>query len=282
MTVIRSPLRYPGGKSKLFPFMADLIARNSLYNCTYREPYAGGAGLALNLLFAGYAKSIILNDIDPAIYSFWWAVINRNSEFQRKVHDIKFNIDEWHNQKAIWLSPKSSNELELGFAAYYLNRTNRSGIIEGAGPIGGYAQSGTYKMDARFSLDDQLTMLQLIGSAKDRISVKNEDALSFISSNCGREPELTYLDPPYYIKGQRLYRNYYNHSDHEAIARLMKSYLRHWLVSYDDVDEIRQLYSWRTPVSLVLQYSAGPTVSGKEVMFLSEGLSYDAGLLRAA
>ena len=272
MTVVRSPLRYPGGKAKLFPFIAELIEANGLHNCSYKEPYAGGAGLALNLLFSGFAKSIHLNDVDPALFSFWWSVVHRNREFQARVKNIVFSIDEWHAQKEIWSSPDTSSELDLGFATYYLNRTNRSGIIEGAGPIGGYDQNGPYKMDARFSMSEQLTIINLIGTASNVIEVSNYDAINYISEKTGGDLELVYLDPPYYIKGQRLYRNSYSHDDHKAIADLMKSRTGNWMVSYDDVEEIRSLYEWSEPITIFLQYSAGPVMLGKEVLFLSDGL----------
>jgi DNA adenine methylase len=272
MSIVKSPLRYPGGKAKLFPFVAGLISNHQLYSCVYREPYAGGGGLALNLLFGGFCKSIALNDVDPAIYSFWWSVVHRTEEFCRRVNHIEFSMDEWHRQKDVWSHPHLSSELDLGFATYYLNRTNRSGIIEGAGPIGGYNQKGTYKMDARFSIHDQLTIIGQIGRARDFISVSNLDAAAFIRSGPSSPAveEFTYLDPPYYVKGQRLYRNWYNHDDHVSIADLIREHPGFWMVSYDDVPQIRDIYAWAEPITISLQYSAGPITIGKEVIYLSD------------
>lgn len=282
MTVTKSPLRYPGGKAKLFPFVAKLISDHKLFSCVYREPYAGGAGLALNLLFSGFCRSIALNDLDPAIYSFWWSVVHKNDEFCKRVRNIVFSIEEWRRQKDIWSCPGSASEVDLGFATYYLNRTNRSGIIDGAGPIGGYDQTGPYKMDARFSMADQLSTLKQIGEASRFIEVTNVDALTYVDEHLREGEEVVYLDPPYYIKGQRLYRNAYSHEDHLAISRIMKGHNGYWIVSYDDVPEIRDMYRWAEPISLTLQYSAGPVVLGQEVVFLSDRFDASSIEQRAA
>lgn len=279
--VVRSPLRYPGGKARLFPFVANLISQNSLFDCDYAEPFAGGAGLALNLLFAGFCNSISLNDLDPAIFCFWHSVTERNDAFCELVEGITFSIDEWYTQREKWESHEKCSPLELGFAAYYLNRTNRSGIIEGAGPIGGYKQLGNYRMDARFSMGEQLSILKAIGSAASAINVTNLDAVTFIKKRDRREPQFLYLDPPYYVKGQRLYRNSYAHNDHVEIAELVRQFRGNWMVSYDDVIEIRDIYSWSQPLEIQLQYSAGPVAMGKEVIFLCDRLRENQRLAAA-
>ncbi len=146
--MIVSPLRYPGGKAKIYPFFVQLLRQNSLLGCEYQEPYAGGAGLALRLLTTGVVSNVAINDIDPAIYAFWNSVLFKSESFCDLIDSTAITIEEWHKQKAIWSASKSSG-LRLGFAAYFLNRTNRSGIIDGAGPIGGYVQTGSWKIDVR-------------------------------------------------------------------------------------------------------------------------------------
>lgn len=281
MTVIQSPLRYPGGKSKLFPLLTEVIRENSLFNCIYREPYAGGAGLALNLLRSGFVSRISLNDFDLAIYSFWKACLESNDEFVGRIESVKLNIDEWHKQKEIWKDPEKYSTFELGFATYYLNRTNRSGIIEGAGPIGGYNQSGAYKIDARFNISNQIRNLRYINDMKNYIDVSFVDAAQYISNHID-SGDLIYLDPPYYVKGRKLYRNSYNHSDHELISDIVRRSHGNWMVSYDDVEQIRKIYGWSTPATLVLDYSAGQRALGREVLYFSPALTWPSSLDRAA
>lgn len=281
MTVISSPLRYPGGKSKLFPFFADLITKNNLYGGHYREPYAGGAGLALNLLASGFVSHIHLNDLDPAIYSFWHAALHQNAAFCDLIASTPITIGEWHKQKNIWRDLRSRSTLELGFATYFLNRTNRSGIIEGAGPVGGYKQEGDLKLDARFDKISSIRRIRQLNGLKDGITLTNLDALVYLRSHIDSD-DLIYLDPPYYVKGQRLYKNFYCHEDHREIAELVQNSGGRWIVSYDDVSEIRTLYHHSKALQLTLRYTAAKSSEGREVVFVSPRLDVEMGVLKVA
>lgn len=268
-----SPLRYPGGKSKLFEYFTHIIRANNLFDCMYCEPYAGGAGLALRLLSSGFVGSISLNDIDESIYAFWNAVIQNPTEFCALIESVPITIDEWHRQKAIWSSKDMSDSLTLGFSAFYLNRTNRSGIIEGAGPIGGYSQVSKWKLDARFNRRQQIQNISAIANYRDQIKISNVDALDFISSRFEEPRTFCYLDPPYYIKGSKLYRNSYGHTDHvEIMKRLAENREATWVVSYDDVPQIREIYAGFQPISYALNYSAGSNGTGREVIYFSDSL----------
>jgi DNA adenine methylase len=269
-----SPLRYPGGKAKLFPFFAGLIQQNNLFGCTYFEPYAGGAGLALKLLSGGFVQKIVLNDLDEAVWSFWHSALEHNDELCRLIATVPLTIDEWRKQRAIWDSKDLSDPLSLGFATFFLNRTNRSGIIEGAGPIGGYAQNGQWRIDARFDAEKQAESIRTLLPFRSRIEMSNLDALDFIDSCLNTPNSLTYLDPPYYVKGSKLYRNSYVHSDHVNIMQAMEK-VRHanWVVSYDDVSQIREIYEGFDPITYNLNYSAGRKSVGSEVIYLSDSLA---------
>lgn len=265
-----SPLRYPGGKSKLYRFFCELINANGLYNCDYCEPYAGGAGLAIKLLASGFVQKISLNDIDPGIYAFWEAVLRQADDFCDLIEHTPITVEEWHRQKSIWRNSDATDLLQLGFATYFLNRTSRSGIIENAGPIGGYKQDGTWKIDARFTKKNQILNIQFLSRFKDQIEVHNEDALSYVRRKLTKKKSLVYLDPPYYVKGSKLYKNFYEHADHEKIASLLrKNRDKQWVLSYDDVPQIRELYPDFVPITYALNYSAGKQAVGREVIYLS-------------
>jgi len=281
VSLVSSPLRYPGGKAKLFPFFAGLIEANNLFGCEYREPYAGGAGLALNLLAGGFVSRIHLNDIDPGIFAFWRTATRSAEALCSLVSAAQISIDEWYRQREIWRRPDRHSEIELGFATLYLNRANRSGIIEGAGPVGGYHQSGALRLDARFNKRTVIERIQLVRELAERISVTNLDALDYIQSSVG-DGDLIYLDPPYYVRGQRLYKNFYNHEDHQRISERVRGLIGNWVVSYDDVVPIRALYEWATPLQLTLRYTAGNSAVGREVVFVSPSLRVDATELRVA
>lgn len=228
----------------------------------------------MQLLETGFVDRVIINDIDPAIFSFWRAVLNTSDQFCQLLHDTPITVEEWHRQSAIWKDGPSQGELKLGFATYFLNRTNRSGIIAGAGPIGGYSQSGNWKIDARLVKEKQIANLKRLARNADRIEVSNEDAIPFIERSAGAENALLYLDPPYFVKGRKLYTNFYEADDHAAIASLMVKHRgARWVVSYDDVPEIRALYSAFDPIAYSLQYSAGRAGIGAEVMYVSDALA---------
>lgn len=272
-----SPLRYPGGKAKMYDFFCELIAANGLLSYNYAEPYAGGAGLAIKLLANGFVRSIALNDIDPAIVGFWRSVLYNTDSFCQKLDDTPITIDEWRRQSAIVKSPNGRSDLEIGFAAYFLNRTNRSGIIEGAGPIGGYAQAGEWKLDVRLKKPAQIANIRSLSRLRDRITISCEDAPIFIKQQFARDDTFVYLDPPYYVKGRKLYKNFYRHQDHAEIARLLgRNEQKCWVVSYDDVLEIREIYGPRQPISYSLNYSAGKKGTGREVMYMSETMKLPA------
>ncbi|WP_082222116.1 DNA adenine methylase [Mesorhizobium loti] len=283
--MLASPLRYPGGKAKLFNLFANLLQHNRIVDCHYCEPYAGGAGLALKLLSTGLVERISLNDVDDSIWAFWVSALTYNREMCRLTETATLTIDEWHRQREIWRTKDTSDPLALGFATFYLNRTNRSGIIEGAGPVGGYAQAGIWRLDARFDRDKQSASIRALAPFQSRIAVSRLDALDFLATSLTDPAALTYLDPPYYVKGSKLYRNAYVHNDHVAVKNAVDNYREsRWIVSYDAVTPILDIYSGFEPIFYSLHYSAGSVGVGKEVIYLSDSLSMPvvAGFTRRA
>lgn len=271
--MITSPLRYPGGKAKLALPVAELIRLNGLFSNIYCEPYAGGAGLAIKLLTDGFVPRIKLNDVDDAIYSFWRAVFDETDEFCSLIDSCNLTVEEWRNQREIY---QSSNDhgIRLGFAAFYLNRTSRSGIIEGSGPIGGIAQEGDWRIDARFNRATLIDNIRNLAKFRDQVDIYCLDALEFLDLVLPDDECFVYLDPPYYVKGRKLYKNFYTHDDHVSIRDKLEEFAgSKWIVSYDDVKAIREIYEPRTPLNYQLNYSAGPISKGAEVMFASDEIA---------
>jgi DNA adenine methylase len=269
-----TPLRYPGGKGKLTPYLKLIFEKNNLQDGHYIEPYAGGAGIALNLLFEGYASHIHLNDLNTSVFGFWHSVINNSEELCKKIHDVKITIDEWNKQKAILSHPSNHSLIDVGFSTFFLNRTNRSGILLG-GVIGGKKQEGVWKLDARFNKVDLIRRIEKIALLKDHIRLYNLDATEVIKNVLPTLPQkaLVYLDPPYYVKGQGLYQNHYQHSDHVIIANLVKDKINQpWIVSYDHTKEIDQMYKGCPKICYGINYSAQNRYEGAEVMFFSNDL----------
>lgn len=268
-----SPLRYPGGKAPFAPFIAKVMGINGLAGGHYLEPYAGGAGVALDLLFSGRASHIHINDADPAIYSFWASVTQQPSDLLDLLESTPITIDEWFKWRSVLRGECPASLLEKGFATLFMNRTNRSGILK-AGVIGGKNQSGNYKLDARFKKDVVAGRIRKIAEYANNITVYCEDSLQLLKRCSEFLPlqSLIYLDPPYYVKGEGLYRNYYQHDDHVAIAQTIQrdEFLWPWVVSYDNTKEICDMYSLSRSLRYGLNYTAQRRYVGNEVMFFSK------------
>lgn len=270
-----SPLRYPGGKAPFAPFISEVMRQNGLIGGHYLEPYAGGAGVALELLFHGHASHIHINDVDPAVYAFWVSVTKHSHALLNLLESTPITIEEWFKWRAVLRSDAKSSMVEKGFATLFMNRTNRSGILK-AGVIGGQNQDGEYKLDARFKKDVVAARIQKIAKHARNISVYCEDSLQLLK-RCREflsKQSLIYLDPPYYVKGKGLYRNYYGHDDHVAIANKLQqeSFGWPWVVSYDNTEEICAMYQFSQSLSYGLNYTAQRRYVGNEVMFFSQSL----------
>jgi len=267
-----SPLRYPGGKTSLLPFFEKIIEDHDLEKITYIEPFAGGAGAALALLLSGKVGRIVINDLDRAIYAFWKSSIFSSAKFIKKIKKTPVTVSEWKKQKAIYNDPKA-NLFDLGFATFFLNRTNTSGILDG-GLIGGLKQKSKYKIDARFNKDVLTERIQQIALYKDKISIFNKDGLQLIGEYLNKKNAFIYLDPPYFEKGATLYLNHYKKEDHEALAnKLNNSPDAFWLLTYDNKKEIKSLYPDRKIVNFSLNYNAYESRKGREVMILSDAFA---------
>jgi len=266
-----SPLRYPGGKNRLANFIGIAIQNLGIPNCTYIEPFAGGAGVALSLLLSGTVENIVINDYDKAIYSLWRAVKQEPSALIQKILDTPITIDEWHKQKNIYQT-STVYSLDLAFATLFLNRTNRSGILN-AGPIGGYSQSGDWKLDVRFDKEAIISKIAAIAEHKKNITVYNKDIISLLrnyAADWGNNI-FFYFDPPYYKKGQKLYKNFFTHYDHQRIRDvIVQEIVSPWIITYDDVPEIESLYEGFTIQRFDLTYSAANKGTASELIIFSD------------
>jgi DNA adenine methylase len=252
--------------------MANLIAqirsKNGLGTSRIVEPFAGGAGASLNLLFREEVPRVHLNDADPAIHDFWWAITNQTTRFLRRLNDTPLTIAEWCKQRDLYKDKSGRvSRSARGFATFYLNRTNRSGIVMNGGPIGGHSQAGKWKLDARFNKAELSRRIESIAANKDRISLSCEDGRSTLT-RLSDSSTFFFIDPPYFEKGGLLYLNSLDPRYHEQLATQLRS-MRNtaWVTTYDDCPQIRRLYDgWATVRPFGLQYAAATRRKGQEVL----------------
>lgn len=269
-----SPLRYPGGKNKLSAFIAKICMDNDI-NGHYVEPYSGGASVALFLLIEGYVNEITINDKDRSIYAFWHSVLYNTEVLCDLINDVEVTMPEWYEQKYIQENKDCADLLSLGFSTFFLNRTNRSGIIRG-GVMGGLRQNGNYLMDCRFNKEDLISRIKAIANHKDRIRLYNLDAvdlIDMIEDKATDDNVVFYFDPPYYYKASTLYMNHYGFENHKIVSDRIKSIQNvKWIVSYDNVPEIQELYDGCDKKEFSFKHSAYKSRVGEEILFFSDGI----------
>jgi len=254
----------------MYATVRHIIETNHLRGCHYVEPFAGGAGIAVRLLLDGVVNEITINDYDIAIYSFWHSIVHDTADFIHLIERTPITINEWYRQKDIYTNTDMHTALELGFATFFLNRTNRSGILN-AGPIGGFSQNGNYTVDCRFNKLRLTELIKKIAEQKDYINISNIDAKNLIDTfEC--KGSFFFIDPPYFNKGKKLYANYFEYSDHEELAQIIESALENtpWIITYDICDEIRNIYSNRIAETLLLKYSLQSKKKASEFMFYNK------------
>ncbi len=267
-----TPLRYPGGKTKLYGFVKRILQSNNMLGHVYCEPFAGGAGLALKLLLKNDVSRIIINDADPAIYAVWNAVLNNPNELCRFIDDIPVTVDEWEHQKAIYFNAGNGSEIDLACATLFLNRTNVSGVITG-GVIGGKKQTGKYKIDARFNKEDIKKKIKTISEQRNRIDLYNLDVLDFMNKIFAeREDIFVNFDPPYVNKGGQLYKNAFTNDDHRILRDHIRKFNKKWIVTYDICELIEGLYSEFRGGKISIYYSANDVRKAEEFVFYSNDL----------
>lgn len=269
-----SPLRYPGGKSRISTFLEDVILLNNLEGCALYELYAGGAGASLNVLLSGICDKIVLNDLDTHIYSFWKSILDEHEDFIKLIEQTPIDLPNWNQQREVYFSPEQYSSIEVGFSTFFLNRCNRSGILQ-AGPIGGMNQTGNYKIDVRFNKKNLIRRIELISSRRESIEVCNKESIRFLEEifNKNDERSFLFLDPPYYVQGENLYYNFYNDDDHNKLSQLLKAHQSsNWFLTYDNSERIKALYEDCRIAYLPMTYTLQTKTKTKEVMVFSENL----------
>jgi DNA adenine methylase len=270
-----TPLRYPGGKGRISSFIEDIILLNNLDGCTLYELYAGGAGASINLLFTGLCKNIVLNDLDFHIYAFWHSILYDTENFVRLIHETEINVESWRQQKEIYDNYEKYEIVKVGFSTFFLNRANRSGILYKAGPIGGFDQTGNFKIDVRFNKSDLITRIERIANKKNQIEIFNSESKSLLKKIFRRQKQkkLIFLDPPYYVQGENLYMNFYEDNDHAELCKILTKYRsENWVLTYDNCDRINDLYDHFRRTHLTMSYTLQSKRTSKEVAIFSDNL----------
>lgn len=273
-----TPLRYPGGKRRLASAIKQLLGENGLTDVQYVEPFAGGAAVALTLLLDEYASSVHINDLSRPVFAFWHSVLNETADLCRRIELAEVTMGEWRAQRVVYDNRETADLADLGFAALFLNRTNRSGIIDG-GVIGGKNQTGAWGIDARFNKKALIQRIQRIGRYNSRITLYQSDALNFTTDTLPGLGKNTFAfyDPPYIDSGEDLYLNLYQLDDHRRLARAVKRLKQPWVMTYDISAIKHGILPRNRSILYGLKYTTQGRYEGREVMFLSDKVKLPQG-----
>lgn len=284
-----SPLRYPGGKGKYVPILEQLMEKNGIENPIYIEAFAGGSGAAIRLLLNGSVNRVVLNDKDPLLVNFWLVVLTKSEKLIGKIKSTRVCITEWRRQREILRNSQlmiANGSVKLAFAYLYLNRCNRSGLM-GSGPIGGEDQTGDYKINARFNKRLLIERIKRIRAVADKIEFHQMDAIDFLREKVSdpnyikKESALLFLDPPYYFVGRDMYKHYFSDSDHQDLARFLNAWEGpKWIMSYDNVAQVSQLYQGKQRKLFKTSYSVHSARKEKELFVGSSNIDLSSSLFR--
>jgi len=270
-----SPLRYPGGKAKMGPFLERLIECQLKRPTVYAEPFAGGAGAAFHLLAQGTVKRIALNDLNDGIAAFWSAVFFETERLVAAVETAQPSLRAWYQQREIYLDDRAE-PFDRGFATFFLNRTNRSGIL-GARPIGGMDQVGTWKIDARFNRTKLVDRINYLATFRSKVSVSQLNGEDFLRKlDADRATTLFYVDPPYLKQGEDLYLANMTYRDHLDLARTLQRLKSPWVLTYDHDDRIPdELYAGLPCATFFVSHTAARQHIGKEYLVVPRSVRVD-------
>lgn len=246
-----SPLRYPGGKARMTQWLLGVLDNN---RCTrmdaeiWVEPFAGGAGAGLTALENGTVSETWLVEAHPAVAAFWQSVVEDNEAMARRIEAVVPTLalfEEAREMVAAGLTGEGVNRLDLGVAAFIVNRCSRSGmVLPNVGPIGGKSQTGRYTIAARWngpSLAERLRRIGLYGSKLKIITGDGIEHLEHLPGSGIEDEMFLFVDPPYIGVGNRLYAQGMQKSDHDRLAAALKA-LPFWVLTYDAHPDVLGLY----------------------------------------
>jgi DNA adenine methylase len=244
-----SLFRYPGSKSRLMgsldPFLTELVQGAT----EFHDVFAGG--LAITLYMADKFPDLVLhvNDLDRRMAAFY-RVLTRPSETDDLCAMLRDTVPTiaWFKEVR---STTPESDVEWAYHAMFFNRCCFSGILDGS-PIGGWEQKSAYSVACRFNPKRVPGEVKRVSNAIGaRLVCHEEDAVSYIKS---RPESRCYVDPPYWEMGDQLYSVKMQDSHHARLAEVLRHHAR-WVLSYDDQESVRTLYSFARVVPIMAKYS---------------------------
>lgn len=261
--MLKSPLRYPGGKSRAIQKIVNYLPENF---SEYREPFVGGGSLFIYIKQKIPHVKVWINDLNQEVFIFWKIAQSNLLDLVEAVNDIKLNRTDGRElfEKLTKVKIEELSELQRAVRFFVLNRITFSGTVES----GGFSQQSFEK---RFT-NSSIQRLEKLGEILQGVKITNLDYGEVLAAE--GEDVFIYLDPPYYIATKsKLYGkdgNLHTSFDHPRFAASVKQCSHRWLITYDDSPMIRQnftsisIFEWQMQYGMN-NYKQSSAAKGKEL-----------------
>ena len=256
--MIKSPLRYPGGKSRAIKQIQEQFPRRFTFS-EYREPFVGGGSVFIYLKQIYPNIDIWINDLNPELYLFWKIAQSDLKALVTELRQIKKNRKDGRElfQELRELDVGKISDFERAVRFFILNRITFSGTIES----GGYSEKS---FQTRFT-ESSIDRLEKLGQILPGIRITNLDYREVVKQK--GENTFIFLDPPYLTATKsRLYGkdgDLHTSFNHQEFANTMKKCDHQWLMTYDDSQEIRNYFQDFNIIPWQLQYGMNNYKQGK-------------------
>lgn len=232
---LRSPFRYPGGKTWLVPRIRKWLSSLPKRPCEFAEPFAGGAIVGLSVAFENLAERVTLVELDDQVAAVWTAILSGNAE------NLAAKIRSFYVSRESVLSALNSpanTALERAFVALLRNRVQRGGILAPGASLMKLGENGR-GLRSRWYPETLSKRILDIARVKDQLSFLHGDGIRFMREKASREDIVFFVDPPYTVAAKRLY--VHSEVDHEELFRVASTLRGDFLMTYDDAEPIREL-----------------------------------------
>lgn len=232
---MRSPFRYAGGKTWLVPRIRQWLRKRGGANIELIEPFAGGGIVSLTAAFEELVGKVTMVELDEDVAAVWHVIINGDAEWlANRITTLKLTVE--NARKIIDQADKSLPD--RAFATIVKNRVNRGGILADGASFIKYGEGGK-GIRSRWYPDTLKRRILEIAFVSDRIQFIEADGFAVCEKNVDREDVVYFIDPPYTKAGGRLYRH--SDIDHEHLFDLAMRLKGDFLMTYDNVEEVRQM-----------------------------------------
>ncbi len=234
-----SPFRYPGGKTWFIPTFRRWMTALPQRPLRLVEPFAGGGGISLTAIMEGLADEVVMVELDEQVAAVWQTIIRGDAEWlARKI--LSFDLTPESARETLERTPRDTRQ--LAFQTILRNRVLHGGILARGSSLIKRGENGK-GITSRWYPATLARRIMNIARVADRIRFVHGDGMQVLEGMMDDEAAAFFIDPPYTAGGKRAGRRLYTHHevDHERLFSLCAQLCGHFLMTYDNAEEVREL-----------------------------------------